>query len=46
MEKQTNLKINLSLGLMMFMQYMLFAIWWVPLAAYLANLDMSEIQNR
>lgn len=45
MKKQTKLKTNLRLGLMMFMQYLLFAIWWVPLAAYLANLNMSEIQK-
>lgn len=31
---------------MMFMQYFIFAVWWVPFAAYLEkslNLDMSEV---
>ncbi len=35
----------LSLGNMMFMQYLLIAVWWVPLAAYLANLNISGIQK-
>lgn len=34
-----------KLGLMMFMQYMQFAVWWVPLAAYLANMDMTGTQK-
>lgn len=29
----------------MFMQYIMFAVWWVPLAAYLANLQMTGIQK-
>lgn len=45
MNNQSKLKIGLNLGLMMFMQYLLFAIWWVPLAAYLANLNMSGMQK-
>ncbi|MFW5663628.1 MAG: MFS transporter [bacterium] len=32
----------LKLGTMMFFQYMMFAVWWVPLAAYLANLGVSR----
>jgi len=32
----------LKLGVMMFMQYMLFAVWWVPFAAYLNNLPNIE----
>ena len=32
----------LRLSLMMFFQYMLFAVWWVPLAAYLANMGLSR----
>ena len=32
----------LKLGVMMFMQYMLFAVWWVPFAAYLNNLPSIE----
>lgn len=45
MNKQNTLKVTLNLGGMMLMQYMLFAVWWVPLAAYLANLNMSGIQK-
>ena len=30
---------------MMFLQYMLFAVWWVPLAAYLVNLNMTGLQK-
>jgi len=33
------------LSLMMFMQYMLFAIWWVPFAAYLANINITGARN-
>ena len=32
----------LKLGAMMFMQYLLFAVWWVPFAAYLNNLANIE----
>ncbi|MFP4367084.1 MAG: MFS transporter [Bacteroidales bacterium] len=32
----------LRLSLMMFFQYMLFAVWWVPLAAYLAGMGLSR----
>lgn len=34
------------LGVMMFMQYVLLAVWWVPMAAYLANtlkLEMHQV---
>ncbi len=30
-------KTHVSLAIMMFMQFMLLAVWWVPLAAYLTN---------
>ena len=30
--------VYLKLGVMMFMQYMMYAVWWMPLAAYLKNL--------
>ena len=29
----------------MFLQFMLFAVWWVPLAAYLTNLGTSDFQK-
>jgi len=32
----------LKLSIMMFMQYMLLAVWWVPFAAYLNNLPNFE----
>lgn len=32
---------NISLSLMMFMQYFLVAVWWVPYAAYLTNAEVS-----
>lgn len=35
----------MKLRLMMFMQYLLFAVWWVPLAAYLTNLNVGELQK-
>ena len=30
--------VYLKLGVMMFMQYFMYAVWWVPLAAFLKNL--------
>lgn len=30
-----------KLALMMLLQYMMYAVWWVPLAAYLTNLEVS-----
>lgn len=34
-----------ELSLMMFLQYMMFAVWWVPLAAYLTNLEVESGQK-
>ena len=34
--------IFIKLGVMMFMQYLLFAVWWVPFAAYLNKLSFIE----
>jgi nucleoside transporter len=31
------LNVRIRLSVMMFLQYMMFAVWWVPLAAYLKN---------
>ena len=36
--------IFIKLGIMMFMQFMLFAVWWVPFAAYLNNLNLETYQ--
>lgn len=33
------------LSLMMLFQHMMFAVWWVPFAAYLANIDITGMQN-
>jgi len=42
METSTRKPVMVSLCLMMFFQYIMFAVWWVPLAAYLAQLDVSR----
>jgi len=31
--------------MMMFFQYMTYAVWWVPLAAYLTNMDIGTTQK-
>ncbi len=36
------LQLSIRLGAMMFFQYMIFAVWWIPLAAYLANMGLSR----
>ncbi len=33
--------IRIRLSIMMFLQYMMFAVWWMPLAAYLANMEIE-----
>lgn len=33
--------IRIRLSIMMFLQYMMFAVWWVPLAAYLTNMEIE-----
>ncbi len=32
-----SMSVRIRLSAMMFLQYMMFAVWWVPLAAYLTN---------
>lgn len=34
-----------NLWIMMFLQFMQFAVWWVPLAAYLTNLNLGSMQK-
>lgn len=34
-----------KLSTMMFLQYMMYAVWWVPLAAYLTNLEVGSAQK-
>ncbi len=36
---------KLKLSVMMLLQYMMFAVWWVPLAAYLTNLEVGSTQK-
>lgn len=35
------MSIRIRLCIMMFLQYMMFAVWWVPLAAYLKNIEVA-----
>ncbi|HSV88572.1 MAG TPA: MFS transporter [Bacteroidales bacterium] len=42
MEKSVKKSAMVSLSTMMFFQYIMFAVWWVPLAAYLAQLEVSR----
>ncbi len=37
--------IRIKLSLMMLFQYMMYAVWWVPLAAYLTNLGVDSTQK-
>ena len=37
-----SMSIRIRLSVMMFLQYMMFAVWWVPLAAYLKNMEVSD----
>lgn len=34
-----------KLSLMMFLQFMMYAVWWVPLAAYLTNMEVGSLQK-
>ncbi len=34
-----------KLSLMLLLQYMMYAVWWVPLAAYLTNLEVGSAQK-
>lgn len=42
---QYSLNTNVRLSTMMFLQYVLFAVWWVPLAALLANEGVTGWQK-
>lgn len=45
MGKPSSARTIFSLGTMMFLQYMMFAVWWVPLAAYLTNMGVGGVQK-
>jgi nucleoside transporter len=36
-----SMSVRIRLSVMMFLQYMMFAVWWVPLAAWLTNLQID-----
>jgi len=42
MGNTANKSVFTRLSIMMFFQYMMLAIWWIPLAAYLANMGLSR----
>ena len=42
MQKTANKSVFTRLSIMMFLQYMMLAVWWIPLAAYLANMGLSR----
>ncbi|MCG6187351.1 MFS transporter [Maribellus maritimus] len=37
--------VRIKLSVMMLLQYMMYAVWWVPLAAYLTNLGVDSTQK-
>lgn len=37
--------IRFRLSMMMFFQYLIYAVWWVPLAAYLTNMDVGSAKK-
>ena len=39
-----SMSVRIRLSAMMFVQFMLFAVWWPPLAAYLSKLGLSSTQ--
>jgi len=41
MEKMS-MSVRIKLSVMMFVQFMSFAVWWVPLAAYLTNIGVGS----
>jgi len=38
-----SMSIRIRLSMMMFLQYMMFAVWWQPLAAYLGNIGIEGL---
>ncbi len=41
MEQQMSMNTRIKLSVMMLLQYMMFAVFWVPLAAYLTNMNVE-----
>lgn len=42
---ETSMSVRIRLSVMMFLQYMMFAVFWVPLSAYLGKLGASNTQT-
>jgi len=42
MNNPVNFSVHFRLSVMMFFQYFMFAVWWIPLAAYLANMGLTR----
>jgi len=40
--EQASIGVRIRLSSMMLLQYMMFAVWWVPMAAYLKNMEVSS----
>jgi len=38
-----SMSIRIRLSAMMFLQYIMFAVWWQPLAAYLVNIGIGGL---
>ncbi len=43
MEQQMSMNTRIKLSVMMFLQYMMFAVFWVPLSAYLTNMNVEGL---
>jgi nucleoside transporter len=39
--ESASMSVRIRLSAMMFLQYMMYAVWWVPLAAYLKNMQVT-----
>jgi len=42
MEQQMSMNTRIRLSVMMFLQYMMLPVWWLPLATYLEKMGLSE----
>ena len=42
MDQQMSMNVRIKLSVMMFLQYMMLPVWWIPLAAYLDNVGLGE----
>ncbi len=42
MEQQMSMNTRVRLSIMMFLQYMMLPVWWIPLATYLENIGLGD----